>query len=104
MFDGPGYGWGVWHALQAAFMAIGAFLLLIILLGLVVLLVRFLLVATRAAELYLAQNAPKPTPPDAAAESTAPVEPVGPVGAPEAPAAPTKPAPRPRTPKPPPIS
>ena len=104
MFDGPGRGWGVWHALQAAFMAIGGFLLLIILLGLVVLLVRFLLVATKAAELYLAQNASKPTPPDAVAESTAPVEPVGPVGAPEGPASLTKPAQRPRTPKQPPIS
>ncbi len=37
MFDGPGYGgWGLWHALQSAFMAIGGFLLLIIFLGLVV--------------------------------------------------------------------
>ena len=108
MFDGPGYGgWGLWHALQSAFMAIGGFLLLIIFLGLVAVLVRFLLVATRAAELYVAQNRLEPTAPDAVGRAAAPVapapaEPVGPVGAPEAPAAPPKPAPRPRTPKTPP--
>ena len=81
MFGGPGFGWGIWHALQAVFMAIGGFLLLVIFLGLAVLMVRFLLVAP------------------AASAPAEPVEPVGPVGAPEPP---PKPAPRPRTPKAPP--
>jgi hypothetical protein len=100
---GPGYGWGIWHAIQAAFVAIGGLLLLIIFLGLAVLLVRFLLVATRAAELYVAQNRSQPTAPDAAVAPSsiapAPAEPVGPVGSTEPP---VKPAPRPRTPKAPP--
>jgi cell division septation protein DedD len=101
MFDGPGYGFGIWHALQSAFMAIGGFLLLIIFLGLVAVLVRFLLVATKAAELYVAQNGSKSTASDvvAAPPTPAPAEPVGPVGASETP---PKPAPRPRTPKAPP--
>ena len=106
MFDGPGYGFGIWHALQTAFMAIGAFLLLLIVLTVAALLVRYLLVATKAAELYVAQHGTRPAAPDtvvapaapAAPEPVAP-EPVGPVGAPEPPA---KPAPRPRTPRTPP--
>ena len=101
-YDGPGFGpWGGgwWHALT---LVIGGFIwLLAIALALAVIffLIRFLLVATRAAQLYVNQHAPaepaRPTTPEAA-----------PAAAPAAPATPaatttaaTKPVTKPRTPR-----
>ena len=89
-YDGPGFGpWGGgwWHALT---LVIGGFIwLLAIALTLAVLffLIRFLLVATRAAQLYVNQHAP--------AEPARPVTPTTPAAttAPAAPTAPTTPAP-----------
>jgi hypothetical protein len=96
---GPGPGWGLWHSLQTIFASLGGFLLLLILLAVTVLLVRFLLVGTRAAEIYVAKNRPA-DPGTAAATPAAPVEPVSPVVGPETP----RPAPRTRAPKTPPTA
>lgn len=99
-----GPGWGFWHSLQAIFASLGGFLLVLILLAIAVLLVRYLLIATKAAELYLAQN--KPTDPGTttwAANPAAPTAPTTPV-VPDVPPTPptTTPAPRTRAPKTPP--
>ncbi len=83
-FDGPGFGaWGFLGALGhliatvlGALVSLAAFAILI---AIVFLLVRFLLVGTKAAQLYVAQHSP-------AASDEAPSAPV-------APAAPTAPAP-----------
>src|SRR5437868_11892636 len=113
MFDPPGFRFGIWHAIETLFAAIGAILGLLIAVAVIVLLVRYLIVATKAAEIYVAQHGQKPygmaaisLPPEPgplAPSAPEPVaaEPVEPVGAPE----PTqKPAPRTRTPKLPPPS
>lgn len=76
--------------------------------GVIVLLVRYLLVATRAAQLYVAQHEPPRT---TAGEPTEPTSPLPPVTEPTtaaSPAAPVteptpKPASKPRTPKTPPV-
>ena len=101
---GPGHGWGF-----GLFWQIGAFigglLLTVALIALAILLVRYLLVATRAAQLYVdARSGPGTAP---AATEPPPATPPAPAAAPApttpAPAA-TKPAPRPRTPKTPPAA
>jgi hypothetical protein len=87
---GPGPGWGfgiLWHV--GAFF--GGLVLAAALIVLTILLVRYLIVATRAAQLYVdAHSAPGATPP--AATEPPPATP------------PVKPAPRPRTPKTPPAA
>lgn len=66
-FDGRG-GWGtVWHWILGIFWGVGQLLALLVFLGVLFLFVRFLLVATRAAHLYIARNGPPP-----AAARTAP--------------------------------
>jgi hypothetical protein len=88
---GPGHGFfgGLWHI--AAFL--GGLVLTAALVALAVLLVRYLVVATRAAQLYIdAHSAP----------GSAPAATEPPPATPPAPAA--KPAPRPRTPKTPPAA
>ena len=105
---GFGFG-GLWGALSALFTAVGAFLLFLALIGLAVLLARYLLVATKAAELYVARNGEIAPPPataatvaDAAPAAPTPAEPVGSEAVTEVipPAAP----PKPRTPRKPPAS
>ncbi|MDQ1577948.1 MAG: hypothetical protein QOE21_635, partial [Microbacteriaceae bacterium] len=56
----PGFGWGGGFASIVSLIASGLFaaLLFVVGVGLVFLLVRFLLIGTRAAQLYVAQNEP----------------------------------------------
>ncbi len=83
---GPGWGMGLLWNIGAFF---GGLVLAAALIVLTILLVRYLIVATRAAQLYVdAHSAPGATPP--AASEPPPATP------------PVKPAPRPRTPKTPP--
>lgn len=99
---GPGYGafGGIIESVIA-----GLFFLVcaVIVIGLLIVLVRFLLVATRAAEIYVARNstvetsapaATTPTTPTPVATDTVTTTPVATTAA-------TKPAPRTRSPKPP---
>jgi len=90
-----GFGWGFPHALFLVINGIVALFLFLAAVGILILFVRFLLHATTAAKIYVANNsAPKPA-------SSAPVAPV----APQAPAdPPAKPATKPRTPKAPPAT
>ncbi|MBX3098962.1 MAG: hypothetical protein KF761_05225 [Salinibacterium sp.] len=91
MYDNGPYGL---HIVGLAASALGTLVLVIVAIGLIVLLVRFLLVATTAAKLYVAKNSP-------AQPTTAPV-----AAAPAPAAATTKPTTttKPRTPKAPPAS
>jgi hypothetical protein len=94
----------IWSVLGTAFTALVALIVLAIIAALIFLLVRFLLVGTRAAELYIARNTD--TGPIAIVPDTAPVAPEPVAPAPVAPettvTSPTKPLPRTRTPKAPP--
>ncbi|CAN5155607.1 hypothetical protein BH09ACT5_BH09ACT5_17220 [soil metagenome] len=99
---GYGHGGLLWGILGFIASVIGTLVLLAVAAGLIFLLVRFLLVATTAAKIYVAQNTPAaPAEPATPAETTtpatatpaAPAEPVAP---------PTRPVPRTRTPKAPP--
>ena len=92
---GPGGG-GIAHV----FLAIGGFVVwliaLAVIVGILVLLVRFLLVATRAAKLYVATHEPaKPVAHTPAPATTSPAVVSDPVSEPLA-----KPAAKPRTPRP----
>ena len=87
---GYGHAGLLWGVLGFIASVIGTIVLLAVIGGLVFLLVRFLLVATTAAKIYVAQNSPA-TP----AEPAATVEPTAPAPA-------TPPATKPRTPKTPP--
>lgn len=76
-FDGgPGIG-GFWHVILTIFFGVGQLLAIVVFLGLIFLLVRFLLVATRAAHLYIAKNSPAvpPAPPAAPAARPAAAKP-----------------------------
>lgn len=83
---GPG-GW--WDGIMHAFWSIGSFfvgaLFFLVWLAIIVLFVRFLLIGTRAAKVYLKNNGHHDG-----------VLPARPAGAPAAAAAPTRPTPRPR--------
>ncbi|WP_168626505.1 MULTISPECIES: hypothetical protein [unclassified Cryobacterium] len=74
--DGPGWGWG-WgfenlsHVFLSLLNAFIWLLLLAVLVATLFLLIRFLLVGTRAAQLYIEKNAPRH--PDAAVPGTADV-------------------------------
>ena len=107
---GPGWGFGILAHIATFF---GGLVLAAALIVLTILLVRYLIVATRAAQLYVdAHSAPGATPP--AATEPPPATPPAPAATSPAPAAtptppaatppPTKPAPRPRTPKTPPAA
>lgn len=92
MSYGPGLGFDFFHMMQ---LIVGGFIALFVFLvavALVILLVRFLLVGTRAAQLYIAKNSPA-----APAESAGPATPTT-----VAPAPTTAPATKPatRSPKP----
>ena len=60
-FGGP-FG-GIWQVLTSVFTFLGGFVLFLALVGVTILLVRFLLVGTRAATLYLEKNSPGASPP-----------------------------------------
>lgn len=120
----PDFGWGFGHGLAAIFanivMAFAWILFLSVTIAVLFLLVRFLLVATRAAQFYVAHHEPQrpaapvkpaasatPTAPAASAASTAVAKPTtaskpatASTAAPKKPAAmpPTKPGSRPNTP------
>jgi hypothetical protein len=85
---GYGHGGLLWGILGFIASVIGTLVLLAVVAGVLFLLVRFLLVATKAAKIYVANNTP-----------AAPVEPAAPAAA-EPPVA--APAPRSRAPKAPP--
>ena len=71
-WDGRGDGLGtVWHWILGIFWGVGQLLALLVFLGVLFLFVRFLIVATRAAHLYVARNSP-PAPPAARAAPTRP--------------------------------
>jgi predicted lipid-binding transport protein (Tim44 family) len=101
-FDGPGFGpWGGgwWHALT---FAIGGFIWLLgiaLLLAVLFFLIRFLLVATKAAQLYVNQHAPAEPVRPAPAATTAPAAgaPTAATTAPAASAATTATTPAPAT-------
>ena len=91
---GPGRGFGlgvfdaIGHAVNGVVMSAAAVLIFKLLIALGIVLVRFLLVATKAAEIYVADHRPA-----AAPEPTAPVAPTTPVRPARAPRAPRTPPP-----------
>lgn len=88
LFDGPGMGSGwLWYVLASVIGGLLCFFALLVVAALLFLFVRFLLVATHAAQLYVDEHAPR-TPPTG----------------PPAPATRQAPASKPRTPKAPPAS
>lgn len=56
MFDGPGWGFGIGAALSGILGTLFSLLVLVVAVALIFLLVRFLLIATKAAQLYIAQH------------------------------------------------
>lgn len=99
----PDFGWGFGHGLMAVFGTVIAtfawILCFSVLVAVLFLLVRFLLVATRAAQLYIDRHEPRPAAPVAPASPSAPA----PESAPRTStmrSAPPKPAPKapPRSP------
>ena len=87
---GSGYGWGAMHFVGTIVTGLFAFFVFLVVAALIFLLVRFLLVATTAAKIYVAKSTP----------AKAAEEPDATATAPEASA--TKPATKPRTPRTPP--
>ena len=97
-FDGPGigpWGGGWWHALTLAIGGLIWLLAIALMLAVLFFLIRFLLVATRAAQLYVNQHAPAEPARTPAATTTTAVTPAETT-------APTKPVTKPRTPRKPP--
>lgn len=103
-FDGPGdfgpggFGWGLQLAWRLT-TTLAGFVVVLVLIGLTILLVRYLLVATKAAQLYVAAHTDTPPsasePPPAVADPTPSTPPAS---------AAAKPAPRTRAPKTPPAA
>ena len=114
MFSPIGHGFGLLAGIFGAIVwAIGTFILLLIVIGLIVLLARFLWFGTKASQRYLELNgspaprvrtAPPATPAPATPATKAPAAAPRTTTAAKAPAAPTstatKPPAKPRTPKP----
>ena len=93
------WGFRIAHIMGGIIEALIILVAVAVLAGLTFLLVRYLLVATRAAQLYVAQHEPpRPT----STEPNPPVSPAAPAAAPTTQASTTAPATRPRTPKTPP--
>lgn len=80
-FDGYGWGFPFGHIIMTVVSGLVSLFLILVLIGVLFLLVRFLLVATTAAKIYVARNSPPPTPP-AQAEPAA--HPAGPEAGPGA--------------------
>lgn len=109
-YDGPGvwgFGW-FGHVVGTIIGGLLTLFAVLVIAGLVFLLVRFLIVATRAAQLYVDRHAPTtPASPAASAAATTTAAPATTKAAPATkptPTAATKPAAKPRTPKTPPAS
>lgn len=110
-YDGPGmwgFGW-FGHVVGTIIGGLLTLFVVLVIAGLVFLLVRFLIVATRAAQLYVDRHAPttpaSPTASAAPTTTTAATTKAAPAPATKpTPAATTKPAAKPRTPKTPPAS
>ncbi|CAN5220640.1 hypothetical protein BH11ACT4_BH11ACT4_02850 [soil metagenome] len=104
---GPGLLGGFTHVIGALMGALFGFFIFLVVIGLVFLLVRFLLVATKAAHIYVAKNSPPPAPrPAATVAPTGPAAPTTVRPSTTTPRATTtstaaKPPAKPRTPKPP---
>lgn len=102
-FGPGGFMRGLWRALAGLASLFGGLILLLLFLAVAVLLIRYLLVATKAAQLYV--DAHTPSRPDAGpgVDSTPEPEPTPPAPAASdaatTDAAPTKPARAPRTPR-----
>ena len=96
---GHGNGWGVLNVITTLVSGLFTFFVVLVAAGLIFLLVRFLLVATTAAKVYVAKNSPPASPAAVVAPAApAPVAPVAPAAAAPTKSAPTKPASKPRTP------
>jgi len=102
--NGPGFpGYGVAHILSAIVWAIGSIIVFAIVVALLVLLVRFLIIGTKAAQLYLDTNGQAKASGSSTPAAATPESPVTTTAQQAATAKPsTKPVPRPRTPKAPP--
>lgn len=94
--DFPPFG-GPFHILGMIVWAMASFLTLVVIVAILVLLVRYLLVATRAHKLYIANNTPAAAPSAPAATPAAPATPAA-----TTPTVVQKPVSKPRTPKAPP--
>ena len=94
---GHGFG-GFWNVILGIFWGVGQLLALLIFVGVLFLLVRFLLVATRAAHLYIARNGPPAATVAETAPPTRPAPATRPAAATTARTAPTKRTPKPPTP------
>lgn len=72
-YDGPGMGFGwLWHMFASVVGGLLCFFAFLVVAALIFLFVRFLLVATRAAQLYVDEHSPKaPTTTPAAPAATA---------------------------------
>ena len=105
-FDGYGWGYGPFgHVVGAIVYGLFCLFMILVIVGILFLLVRFLLVATKAAQLYVTKNsAAKPVAPSAAATTTVPLTRPAPAAKPASavPAAAAEPATKPRIPKTPP--
>src|SRR6187402_3405337 len=98
-FDGYGWGWGpITHFIWIVVSGISTIFAFLVVAGLLFVLVRFLLVATKAAQIYVAKNSPpKPVAPPAPAAPVAPAAPAAAAAA--APVTPpAKPTPAPAAP------
>jgi predicted lipid-binding transport protein (Tim44 family) len=69
--DGFGPGGGLMHLVGMAIMGIFSLVILVVIVGLIFLLVRFLLVGTTAAQLYISKNSPAKSEPSTAAAKPA---------------------------------
>ena len=96
-------GFDAFHILGIIVWGMASLVALLIIVGILILLVRYLLVATKSHQLYLANNSPAaPAEPSSATPAgAAPTSPTPTTPAPTTPT-PTTPAPRTRTPKSPP--
>lgn len=99
-FDGPGrFGWPFGGIVRFLVDGLVSLFVLLVVIALLFILVRYLLVATKAAQIYVAKNSPPPTPPVAVNPSPAPSAPAPAAAPPATPAVVTNPPARRRTPK-----
>lgn len=97
-FDGPGPFGPFAHFGMVVIGGLLWLFMLLVAIALIFLLVRYLLVATKAHQLYIAQNTPPAAAPTVSAPAATSAAPTVSAPAPK-PAPTTKPAPKPRTPK-----
>ncbi len=90
-YDGPGFGGPFGHLIVLILSGVFTIFVILVIIGLLFVLVRFLLVGTKAAQLYIEKNGPTTT-----AAKAMPVAPSNPAPAAATPV--TKPVTKPRTP------